>query len=96
MSDDVIPLSYKQWRNCIEVRCKIRLTPAFIRERLAELSASRPRAFPSSGCRSKSQGGHEDAMLSFRDITAHTIYRLAETLRGLHRAGVAETGGGVG
>ena len=37
MSDDVIPLSYKQWRNCIEVRCKIRLTPAFIRERLAEL-----------------------------------------------------------
>ena len=37
MSDDVIPSSYKQWRNCIEVRCKIRLTPAFIRERLAEL-----------------------------------------------------------
>ncbi len=42
------------------------------------------------------QAGHEDAMLSFRDITAHTIYRLAETVRGLHRAGVAETGGGVG
>jgi len=37
MSDDVIPLSYEQWRNCIEIRCKIRLTPAFIRERLAEL-----------------------------------------------------------
>ena len=37
MSDDVIPLSYKQWRNCIEVRCKIRLTPTFIRERLAQL-----------------------------------------------------------
>ena len=37
MSDDVIPLSYEQWRTCIEVRCKIRLTPAFIRERLAEL-----------------------------------------------------------
>ncbi len=37
MSDDVIPSSYEQWRNCIEVRCKIRLTPAFIRERLAEL-----------------------------------------------------------
>ncbi len=37
MSDDVIPRSYKEWRDCIEVRCKIRLTPAFIRERLAEL-----------------------------------------------------------
>ena len=37
MSNDVIPLSYKQWRSCIEVRCKIRLTPTFIRERLAEL-----------------------------------------------------------
>lgn len=42
------------------------------------------------------QAGHEDAMLSFRDITAHTIYRLAETVQGLHRAGVADTGGGVG
>ena len=37
MSDDVIPRSYEQWRNCIEVRCKIRLTPTYIRERLAEL-----------------------------------------------------------
>lgn len=37
MSDDVIPRSYEQWRNCIEVRCKIRLTPTFIHERLAEL-----------------------------------------------------------
>lgn len=37
MSDDVIPLSYEQWRHCIEVRCQIRLTSAFIRERLAEL-----------------------------------------------------------
>ena len=37
MSDDVIPRSYEQWRNCIEVRCKIRLTPTYIRKRLAEL-----------------------------------------------------------
>ena len=37
MSDDVIPRSYEQWRNCIEVRCKIQLTPTYIRERLAEL-----------------------------------------------------------
>lgn len=37
MSDDVIPRSYEQWRDCIEVRCKIRLTPRFIHERLAEL-----------------------------------------------------------
>lgn len=37
MSDDIIPLSYERWRHCIEVRCNIRLTPMFIRERLAEL-----------------------------------------------------------
>ena len=37
MSDDVIPRSYEQWRTCIEIRCKIRLTPTFIQERLAEL-----------------------------------------------------------
>lgn len=37
MSDDVIPCSYEQWRNYIEVRCKIPLTPTFIHERLAEL-----------------------------------------------------------
>ena len=37
MSDDVIPLTYEQWRNCIEVRCNIRLTPTFIRARLTEL-----------------------------------------------------------
>ena len=37
MNDDVIPASYEQWRNCIEVRCKIRLTSTYIRERLAEL-----------------------------------------------------------
>lgn len=42
------------------------------------------------------QASHEDAMLSFRDITAHTIYRLAETVRSLHQAEVAETGGAVG
>lgn len=37
MSDDVFPLSYGQWRHCIELRCKIRLTPMYIDERLAEL-----------------------------------------------------------
>ncbi len=37
MSDDVIPLSYEQWRHCIEVRCKIQLTSTYIRERLTEL-----------------------------------------------------------
>ena len=37
MSDDVIPHSYEQWRTCIEVRCKIRLTRTYIQERLAEL-----------------------------------------------------------
>lgn len=33
----MIPDSYEQWRECIEVHCKIRLTPAFIEGRLAEL-----------------------------------------------------------
>jgi len=37
VSDNVIPRSYVQWRNCIEVRCHIRLTSTYIRERLAEL-----------------------------------------------------------
>ncbi len=37
MSDDIIPRLYEQWRNCIEVRCKIRLTPTYIHERLTEL-----------------------------------------------------------
>lgn len=41
MSDDVIPRSYEQWRDCIEVRCKIRLTPTFIHERLAQLQDDR-------------------------------------------------------
>ena len=33
----MIPESYEEWRECIEVRCKIRLTQAFVAERLAEL-----------------------------------------------------------
>ena len=37
MNDDVIPRSYEQWRHCIEVRCKIPLTPAYVHERLTEL-----------------------------------------------------------
>jgi len=35
--DDIIPTTYEQWRQCIEVRCRIPLTPAFIDERLTEL-----------------------------------------------------------
>ena len=41
MNDDVIPRSYEQWRNCIEVRCKIPLTPAYVHERLVELQDDR-------------------------------------------------------
>ncbi|MDG2221988.1 MAG: hypothetical protein P8L85_11440 [Rubripirellula sp.] len=38
MNDDVaLPASYQQWRHCIEVRCKIRLTPTYVGGRLAEL-----------------------------------------------------------
>ena len=33
----MIPTSYEQWRECIEVHCKIPLTPAYISERLTEL-----------------------------------------------------------
>ena len=35
--DDPIPSTYEQWRECIEVRCKVPLTSAYITERLAEL-----------------------------------------------------------
>ena len=38
MNDDyVIPSTYEQWRECIEVRCKIPLTPTYIKERIDEL-----------------------------------------------------------
>lgn len=37
MNEDIIPTSFEQWRHCIEVRCKIRLTSAYIGKRLAEL-----------------------------------------------------------
>lgn len=37
MDDDAIPTSYEQWRHCIEVLGKIRLTQEFIDQRLAEL-----------------------------------------------------------
>ncbi len=38
MNDDAaFPTSYEQWRHCIEVRCRIRLTPGYVGERLAEL-----------------------------------------------------------
>lgn len=33
----MIPASYAQWRECIEVHCKIPLTAAFVEERLTEL-----------------------------------------------------------
>jgi hypothetical protein len=40
------------------------------------------------------QAGHEDVMLSFRDITAGTIFHLADTVQSLHQAGVGlEVGG---
>jgi hypothetical protein len=34
----MIPQTYEEWRHCIEVDCGLSLTPAFIAERLAELS----------------------------------------------------------
>ncbi len=38
MSDDyIIPTTYVQWRQCIEVRCNIPLTPDYISGRLTEL-----------------------------------------------------------
>ena len=33
----IIPTSYEQWRECIEVRCQIPLTAPYIDERLTEL-----------------------------------------------------------
>ncbi|MEM7306254.1 MAG: hypothetical protein AAF682_06275 [Planctomycetota bacterium] len=33
----MIPTSYEQWRECIEVHCKIALTSPYISDRLTEL-----------------------------------------------------------
>ena len=35
--DDVFPTSYDEWRHCIEVRGRMRLTPTYISKRLAEM-----------------------------------------------------------
>ena len=38
MSDaSPIPATSREWRECIEVRCKIRLTSKYVADRLAEL-----------------------------------------------------------
>lgn len=37
MSDEAFPTTYDQWRHCIEVRGRVRLTPQFVNERLAEM-----------------------------------------------------------
>ncbi|MEM7315912.1 MAG: hypothetical protein AAF497_22480 [Planctomycetota bacterium] len=38
MSDaDAFPTSYEQWRHCIEVRGKIKLTSSYISQRLTEM-----------------------------------------------------------
>ena len=38
MNEDAqLPISYQQWRHCIQVRCRIRLTENYVGERLAEL-----------------------------------------------------------
>ena len=42
------------------------------------------------------RSGLMKASYEVRPGPEHFIYRLAETVRGLHRAGVAETGSGVG
>lgn len=40
----VIPESYAQWRECITIRCRIKLTDDYIGSRLAELrNAEHPR-----------------------------------------------------
>jgi hypothetical protein len=33
----VIPASYEEWRHCIQVHCRIPLTPSFVAQRLREL-----------------------------------------------------------
>lgn len=35
--NDLIPSSYDAWRECITIRCRIKLTESFIQSRLAEL-----------------------------------------------------------
>lgn len=36
-----VPTSYEKWRYCIEVRCRIKLTPKYIGNRLSELQNDR-------------------------------------------------------
>ena len=35
--NDVFPTTYEQWRHCVEVLGRIRLTPSYISQRLAEI-----------------------------------------------------------
>jgi len=34
----IIPDSYQAWRHCIEVECRLQLTPAYIQARIAALN----------------------------------------------------------
>ena len=36
--ESLVPATYEKWRECIEIKCRLPLTKAFISERLAELS----------------------------------------------------------
>ncbi|MEM6618772.1 MAG: hypothetical protein AAF631_05655 [Pseudomonadota bacterium] len=33
-----VPTTYEEWKHCITVKCEIRLTAAYVRERIASLS----------------------------------------------------------
>jgi len=37
MMNTIIPRTYEAWRHCIEVECGLRLTPDYIRQRIAAL-----------------------------------------------------------
>ncbi|NRA64193.1 MAG: hypothetical protein HRU19_06885 [Pseudobacteriovorax sp.] len=34
---NLVPTTYSEWRECIEVRCQIKITSAFCQERLKDL-----------------------------------------------------------
>lgn len=46
--DDAFPTTYEQWRHCLEVRGRVRLTPGFVSDRLSEMqdpSSAKTREF---------------------------------------------------
>lgn len=38
VDSSLIPLTYAQWRECITIKCRVRLTRAYLEDRIASLA----------------------------------------------------------